>query len=187
MKCLIFFGLLSINCCFSAAATDAANVEIRAFEQVQLQSFNGLFEQVRQLKLIKKPLRSKGVFEVTDAALVWHTKTPFEVEYVINQEVIKETVDGETKIQQLSENQHMQAFAKVFAALIKLDKEVILQNFSIEESLHNDKWQLTLTPISSPIDKVFSKIEISGNSQIEKIKTASHAGDINSIHLSYER
>lgn len=183
MKKFIAYIFLMI---FLSPLASHSGEDLSFFANVESLVQKGSFEQERKLKLISKPFISKGQFEINDEFFIWITKSPFEVQYRVTENLIEETVDGVVTTHKLEANPQMAAFAQVFASLVKLEQTVLEEHFELKSEISDNDWRLLLIPKQEPINKVFQGIVIRGDNKIRSIKTQTLSGDTNFIKLMYE-
>jgi hypothetical protein len=79
-------------------------------------------------------------------------------------------------------------FNHLMRALFQADRQVLEQNFSLDFSdLGQQKWQLVLTPKTSPLDKLFNTITLQGAEYLDVIKLNDRQGDNTDITLTNQR
>ncbi len=85
-------------------------------------------------------------------------------------------------------NPQMFQLNHLLRALFQADRRVLEQNFRIVlQDKGDNRWALRLTPITSPLDKIFASIDLSGQQFLETIQLNDQQGDRTDIALSQHR
>ena len=64
-------------------------------------------------------------------------------------------------------------------------QKVLKQNFRVEfADLGEGRWTLRLTPITTPLDKIFATIDLAGKTYLESIQLNDKQGDRTDIALT---
>lgn len=150
------------------------------------------FEQTRNISGISAPLVSKGRLIMSQAHGVWwQQETPFIMRLLLTQQKMVQTIDGQDPEEiNAKSNPQIFQFNALLSALLKADIAVLKQDFEItfeatplkEEGRGN--WYLQLKPITSPLDKIFLKINLKGKNYINTIHIYDKQGDISVINFS---
>lgn len=148
------------------------------------------FEQTRTIKDLPQPLRSSGEMLIArDTGLLWDQKTPFPMQLMLNDARMVQSVNGQPpQVITADNNPQMFQLNHLLRALFQADRRVLEQNFRIDfQDTGDDRWTLRLTPTTTPLDKIFSSIDLAGKQYLESIKLNDKQGDKTDITLSQHR
>lgn len=82
-------------------------------------------------------------------------------------------------------NPQMFQFNHLLRGLFQADRKVLEQNFRVEFADSGEgRWTLRLTPITTPLDKIFATIDLAGKNYLERIELNDKQGDRTDIALS---
>lgn len=145
------------------------------------------FEQVRNIKDMAQPLRSRGEMIIArDAGLLWDQQTPFPMQLMLNDTRMVQAVNGQSpQVITAKNNPQMFQFNHLLRALFQADRAVLEQNFRIDFSDEGEgRWSLRLIPVTTPLDKIFTTIDLSGERYLSSIHLGDKQGDSTDIHFS---
>ncbi|MEI6859917.1 MAG: outer membrane lipoprotein carrier protein LolA [Shewanella sp.] len=155
------------------------------------QHAKGKFTQYRNLKVLKKPLISKGTF-IFDArlGLVWSQDTPFKSILILKDDaLIQIDSSGKQQVSQLNGNRGAGALAQTLPTLLKAllggKLQILEQQFSFY-LLASDSlapWTLGLIPKDPLLLKAIPKMILEGTNQISAITLVSSNGDTSRIEF----
>jgi outer membrane lipoprotein-sorting protein len=148
------------------------------------------FSQLREIKGMAQPLKSSGELLIAqDKGLWWHQAKPFPLTLVLDDKRMVQVMNGQApQIITADSNPQMFQFNHLMRALFQADRQVLEQNFSLDFSdLGQQKWQLVLTPKTSPLDKLFNTITLQGAEYLDVIKLNDRQGDNTDITLTNQR
>lgn len=148
------------------------------------------FSQTRSIKSMPQPLRSQGEMLIArDQGLLWDQTSPFPMTLMLDDTRMVQVVNGQTpQVITADNNPQMFQFNHLLRGLFEADRQVLEQNFRVDfQDLGHDRWQLILTPTSSPLDKIFSRIELTGETYLNTIVLLDKQGDRTDIALSNQR
>ena len=148
------------------------------------------FEQTRTIKAMPQPLRSQGEMLIArDNGLLWDQKTPFPMQLMLTDTRMVQQVNGQPpQVITADNNPQMFQLNHLLRALFQADRRVLEQNFRIVlQDKGDNRWALRLTPITSPLDKIFASIDLSGQQFLETIQLNDQQGDRTDIALSQHR
>lgn len=174
---------------FSAPAAYAAQPSLASIQQqlAQQNIVRGDFTQTRRMQMFDAPLVSQGKFVLSrDQGLWWQQTHPFPTSLVLTKNTLSQQIGSEpAQILKVSDNPMVFYFSHVFLSLFKGDTSALTEQFTLSFSSQTDQhWVLSLTPKSSPLDKVFSSIEIAGQQDINKVALMEIRGDSTVIEFS---
>jgi len=145
------------------------------------------FEQSRTIKDLPQPLRSQGEMLIArDSGLLWDQKAPFPMTLLLDDKRMVQDINGQPPQTITAENNpQMFQFNHLLRALFQADRKVLEENFRINfKDLGEDRWSLVLTPTTTPLDKIFASLDLSGATYVESIVLNDKQGDRTAIALS---
>ncbi len=145
------------------------------------------FEQSRTIKDLPQPLRSQGEMLIArDSGLLWDQKAPFPMTLLLDDKRMVQVINGQPPQTITAENNpQMFQFNHLLRALFQADRKVLEENFRINfKDLGEDRWSLVLTPTTTPLDKIFASLDLSGATYVESIVLNDKQGDRTAIALS---
>jgi outer membrane lipoprotein-sorting protein len=133
----------------------------------------GDFQQVKQLKILRKPLQSTGTFTYHQSkGVIWKTLTPVASLLLVNDTHLL-TGQGEQALPA--------TFGKVFKALLGGDLKQLSDGFSITGSDKEPVWQLELKPKDELLMKIISFIVLSGDTELRLLEIQEAGGNLTRI------
>lgn len=139
----------------------------------------GEFEQQKHLKILRKPLVSKGNFTYhQNKGVIWQTLSPVTSILLVNESHLI-TAQGEQLIPT--------TFGSVFQAMLGGDLSKLQDNFIITAK-QGDTWQLQLQPKEVMLQKIIQAIELSGDTEIRALviqETNGNRSDIRFSHITH--
>ncbi|MGC3979833.1 MAG: outer membrane lipoprotein carrier protein LolA [Steroidobacteraceae bacterium] len=199
VACLFFFCLLFV---VTAHADDVFNHPQTAEQLLKgplaqpanslrgAQVMRGQFVYKKYLKEIPQPLVSKGDFVFArELGIDWHTREPFDSDFVLTSQGITQRDDGKTTMQmKASEQPAVKVVARIFLALLSLDVASLQNSFTLsglqQSSGGKDSWQVGLRPSVPAIAAVFKEAVVSGGTQVETLVLRDANGDHTEINFS---
>ncbi|OON40739.1 hypothetical protein BTJ39_06560 [Izhakiella australiensis] len=148
------------------------------------------FSQVRHIEGMKQPLKSHGQMLIAQKkGLWWQQSAPFKMTLVLDDSHMVQTVsDQPPQIITAANNPQMFQFNHLLRALFQADRRVLDENFQLDFTPAADgSWQLALTPITSPLDKLFRRITLQGAQFLNRITLDDRQGDSTEITFSNQR
>jgi hypothetical protein len=148
------------------------------------------FDQTRTIKEMPQPLRSQGEMLIArDTGLLWDQTAPFPMRLMLNDTRMVQIINGQPPQTITADNNpQMFQFNHLLRALFQADRKVLEQNFRIDfQDKGSDRWTLKLTPIVTPLDKIFTSIDLSGKTYLETIQLNDKQGDRTDIILTNQR
>ncbi|AKM48608.1 Outer membrane lipoprotein carrier protein LolA [Edwardsiella anguillarum] len=145
------------------------------------------FEQTRTIKGLPQPLRSQGEMLIArDTGLLWDQKTPFPMRLMLDDTRMVQVINHQPpQVITAEDNPQMFQFNHLLRALFQADRKVLEQNFRIDfQDRGQDRWTLRLTPVTTPLDKIFATIDLAGNTYLDTIQLNDKQGDRTDIALS---
>ncbi|HCN97494.1 MAG TPA: hypothetical protein DIT59_12635 [Leclercia sp.] len=145
------------------------------------------FEQTRTIKDLPQPLRSQGEMLIArDSGLLWDQKAPFPMTLLLDDKRMVQVINGQPPQTITAENNpQMFQFNHLLRALFQADRKVLEENFRIDfKDPGEGRWSLVLTPTTTPLDKIFASLDLSGATYVESIVLNDKQGDRTAIALS---
>ncbi|AIJ09136.1 MULTISPECIES: outer membrane lipoprotein carrier protein LolA [Edwardsiella] len=145
------------------------------------------FEQTRTIKGLPQPLRSQGEMLIArDTGLLWDQKTPFPMRLMLDDTRMVQVINHQPpQVITAEDNPQMFQFNHLLRALFQADRKVLEQNFRIDfQDRGQGRWTLRLTPVTTPLDKIFATIDLAGNTYLDTIQLNDKQGDRTDIALS---
>jgi hypothetical protein len=146
----------------------------------------GQFEQAKQVKGFKRPLKSSGVFTVKKGEGVqWNTLKPFPAELTVRagditskqggQEVFKLDAKSEPSVRMITE---------LLFSLLAGDLGALSTQFALTGTVDEKAWHIELTPKAKSLEKVFSRVELDGDTAVRAVLLHEQSGDSTRITLT---
>ena len=145
------------------------------------------FDQTRAIKDLPQPLPSQGRMLIArDQGLLWDQTAPFPMQLLLDDKRMVQVINGQPPQTITADNNpQMFQFNHLLRALFQADRKVLEQNFRVEfADLGEGRWTLRLTPITTPLDKIFATIDLAGKTYLESIQLNDKQGDRTDIALS---
>lgn len=148
------------------------------------------FEQTRTIKDLPQPLKSSGEMLIArDKGLLWDQATPFSMKLLLDDTRMVQAINGQPPQTITAENNpQMFQFNHLLRALFQADRKVLEQNFRVAfVDKGEGRWTLRLTPIVTPLDKIFASIDLAGGQYLDSIQLNDKQGDRTDIALSQHK
>ncbi|MBS6436930.1 MULTISPECIES: outer membrane lipoprotein carrier protein LolA [Pantoea] len=148
------------------------------------------FIQTRAIAGMAQPLTSRGEMLIArQQGLWWHQRTPFAMTLLLDDKRMVQTLNGQSpQVVTAEANPQMFQFNHLLRALFEADERVLQENFTIDfQDKGEGRWRLGLTPKAAPLNKIFQRIELSGEAFLEQIDLNDSQGDRTHIVLSNTR
>ncbi|CCG86907.1 outer membrane lipoprotein carrier protein LolA [Erwinia piriflorinigrans] len=148
------------------------------------------FSQMRTIKGMAQPLKSSGqLLIVQDKGLWWQQTQPFPLTLVLDEKRMVQVIGGQpAEIITADSNPQMFQFNHLLRALFQADRRVLEQNFALDfTNAGQQRWRLVLTPVTSPLDKLFNTITLEGAEYLDAIRLNDRQGDRTDITFSHQR
>ncbi|MBZ7458239.1 outer membrane lipoprotein carrier protein LolA [Klebsiella michiganensis] len=179
-----FLPLLALFISTIVSALTLDNLQQRFTEQPVVRAH---FDQTRTIKDLPQPLRSQGKMLIArDQGLLWDQTSPFPMQLLLDDKRMVQVINGQPPQTITAENNpQMFQFNHLLRALFQADRKVLEENFRVEfVDLGEGRWTLRLTPITTPLDKIFATIDLAGKTYLESIQLNDKQGDRTNIALS---
>lgn len=179
-----FLPLLALFISPIVSALTLDNLQQRFTEQPVVRAH---FDQTRTIKDLPQPLQSQGKMLIArDQGLLWDQTSPFPMQLLLDDKRMVQVINGQPPQTITAENNpQMFQFNHLLRALFQADRKVLEENFRVEfVDLGEGRWTLRLTPITTPLDKIFATIDLAGKTYLESIQLNDKQGDRTDIALS---
>ncbi len=164
-------------CCFQGAAgwavdNDKSALLLQAVSDrlAVAEVTRGKFIQLRHLKVLSRPLISRGNFVFhRQSGVRWAVIEPFPSVMIANASGV--SWQGE-QAQPLTAG-----FGQLLRALLTLDVEQLQRNFEISGDPDGDEWRLVLTPRNQQWKKAIAEIQLRGSEYVSRVDVQEAKGD----------
>lgn len=166
------------------AATGAQAFDLQQLDQQLSQSavIRGDFVQEKHLRALAQPLVSRGQFVLArDRGLLWRLRSPLEQDYRISDAGVARR-DGD-QWRNGEPARTAAQFNRLLLAVLRGDSAALAKDFELQLSGSPDRWELALTPRSTLLKQVFTRILISGGATPTRIELRETQGDSTLVKL----
>jgi outer membrane lipoprotein-sorting protein len=177
--------LLIVMTFFSVAAHAVTLEELQQrFSQVPV--LRAEFAQQRTISGMAQPLNSTGNLLIAQQqGLWWQQEKPFSLTLLLTENRMVQTMAGQEPQGVTAEtNPQMFQFNSLLSALFHADRKVLEENFSLDfTDLGKGAWTLILTPKVSPLNRLFRRITLNGDTFLNNIDIDDMQGDATHIRF----
>jgi len=154
------------------------------FRDAQLMRGNFVFK--KYLPEMPKPIVSRGTFVfVKELGVDWHTREPFDSDFVLTLQGMRQIDAGKTTMQMsASEQPAVRVIGQIFLSLLSLDVQALQSSFSLYGVQQGKQWQVGLKPTVPAIANVFHDAIVNGAAQVEMLTLHDANGDRTEIEFS---
>lgn len=145
----------------------------------------GTFEQRKQVKGFKRPLKSSGSYVVTKGEGVqWNTLQPFPSELSVKADEIS-SKQGGTEVFRLDAKSEptVRMITQLLFSLLAGDLAALESQFFATGEVGADRWTIALQPKSDGLKKVFVSIALEGDRSVRSVVLEEQNGDSTTITL----
>jgi hypothetical protein len=145
----------------------------------------GTFDQNKQVKGFKRPLKSSGTYRVAKGEGVqWNTLKPFASELTVRAGDITSKQNGVEvfKLDAKSEP-GVRLITELLFSLLSGDFPALSTHFDAEGEVNEKDWRIELTPKDAALKKVFVRITLKGDESVRSVHLLEAAGDATLITL----
>ena len=178
-----------MNALFLLMTLSAAPAELAAQVKAKLTDapvLTGTFEQSKQVKGFKRPLKSSGTYRVAKAEGVqWNTQKPFASELTVRAGDITNKQNGVEvfKLDAKSEP-GVRLITELLFSLLAGDLPALSSHFEQAGEVGEKDWRIELTPKDAALKKVFVHITLKGDTAVRSVHLLEAAGDATLITLT---
>lgn len=145
------------------------------------------FVEQKHSSLLAKPLVTKGTLVYArDRGLVRTVAGPRAQQVIVTQKALTIKKGKRTDTVPLAKSKDLQAFALVFPALLRGDRDEIAQAFDLAvRGSEQDWWALTLTPKAASLRKMIDEVVVIGHGhEVRELRVVEASGDHSEMALS---
>lgn len=181
MKSLLFVLLAAFSVAAQAVTLDDLQ---QRFSQVPV--LRAEFAQQRTISGMAQPLNSGGNLLIAQKqGLWWQQEKPFPLRLLLTETRMVQIMAGQQpQVVTASNNPQMFQFNSLLSALFHADRHVLEENFTLD---FMDKgqgvWTLVLVPKTSPLNRLFRRITLNGETFLNKIDIDDMQGDATHIRF----
>lgn len=148
----------------------------------------GTFEQSKQIKGFKRPLKSAGIYIVTRGEGVqWNTLKPFPSELTVAAaEIVSKQGGAQVFRLEASSEPTVRLITQLLFALLAGDLPALESQFVASGEVGDETWSIELTPKSEALRASLASIQLKGDRAVRWVQLREPTGDITSISLSPE-
>jgi len=151
----------------------------------------GEFIQEKYLRGLEEPLRATGAFTLAAGhGLLWDLAAPVTRSLRITPKgiayyVVEAGGSGENArwVADSSRGQQSRVF-RLFLSVLNGNVAELKKQFQLSLTGTEDEWRLTLTPNSSLLRQIFSRIEIMGGAEVRRIELHETQGDTSVVEFN---
>ena len=146
----------------------------------------GSFEQSKQVKGFKRPLKSSGTYVVTRGKGVeWNTLKPFPSELVVTADEISSKQGGAEVFRLDAKTEPtVRLITQLLFSLLAGDLAALESQFIAKGEVGAERWSIVLEPKSDALKKVFTTISLEGDQQVRSVLLKEFSGDSTTIQLA---
>jgi Outer membrane lipoprotein carrier protein LolA-like len=145
----------------------------------------GSFEQTRDIHILSKPLRSHGIFVLSDLGLYWQQQSsPVSSLIADGTRLVQKIGDGEPETIDESSSPMVLPFSRIFLGIFRGDETSLRQNFSIAFASRDCSWSVVLTPLAEPLSLAIASITLRGRDYIEEVTVRASSADETQIRFA---
>lgn len=145
------------------------------------------FVEDKHSALLARPLVTRGTLVYDRARGLVRTVTgPRAQQVVVTQQALTIRKGGRTETVPLAKSKDLQAFALVFPALLRGDRDEIARAFDLAvRGSERDWWALTLTPKAASLRKMITQVTVVGHGrEVRELRVVEASGDHSEMRLS---
>jgi len=148
----------------------------------RVQVMRSQFTQQKQIKILKKPLISKGIVVFSQQqGLYWQIDSPLHSITIFTKQGIFEKKDGVVM-------RHTQAktgnFGELLTAIFAGDTATLAGYFDVYFSVETDGWRIGLRPKTELLQQALRKITLQGRQHVEEVVIEELRGDVTQLQFS---
>lgn len=161
----------------------AAQVKAKLSEAAVQQ---GTFEQSKQVKGFKRPLKSSGEYVVTRGEGVqWNTLKPFPSELTVTAGEISSKQNGAEVFRLDAKSEPtVRVITQLLFSLLSGDLAALESHFTATGEVQAERWKIALKPKTDGLKKVFASIDLEGDRAVRSVLLKELNGDVTTITLT---
>ncbi len=160
-----------------AAPTAAEQVNKRL---TPFDTLHATFVEEKRVEGLTKPLKSTGrlVYD-RPKGLLWLVEKPLASQTLMTPTRLVQRVKGRVTVAlDVAAQPSMQVISRLFVASLTGDWSTLDADFAITGEVKPDSWKMVLTPKGGLFSKVAKRLEITGNTAIDKVDLFELSGDM---------
>lgn len=149
------------------------------------QTLHGRFEQVKQLKGIRRPLKSTGRFVVSKGVgVLWISEKPLSSELRITEQGLSVFSKGvrQKGLDGTGAPQHL--IGEVALSVFSSDIKAMQAHFDVNGSVEGKNWKGQLKPKDAGMARAIRSIDLKGSAFAEELSLQEANGDLSRITFS---
>ncbi len=184
LRVVLLLILSPLSCTVLAVTLEELQLRFKDQPVVRAQ-----FSQLRQIKGLAQPLRSRGELIIARThGLWWQQQQPFILTLLLDDRRMVQRIAGQSPQTITAESSpQLFQFNHLLRALLQADTVLLAKHFSLDfRDAGAQRWQLILTPRSAPLNKLFSSIRLQGQTYIDTIILDDSQGDRTEIVFHHQ-
>ena len=169
------------------AAADDPRLRAIATQLAQPEVLVRRFEQQKQLKILQRPLRTRGVMLYRAAqGVCWHTESPVVSTLVLEPDQLRQLGDDAASelVIGAGEQPALFGFTQLFFALLAGQVDSAAEQFELRVDGNADNWRIGLLPRSALLQRFIARMQLAGGAQVEQVIVTDPAGDRTQIDFA---
>jgi hypothetical protein len=176
-------AILLIAWTFTVAAADSAGpadamARIEA-QLVQSPIVRARFEQTRSMRVLKRPLLSRGrLTAVAGRGVLWQVREPHKATVLVTADAVLEWDDqGQPRRLEMAASPGFRALGDALLGVLTGDTGKLASLFELTPLPADPGWRLALAPKNPNLAAMISEIEIAGGQFVAKVVISEAGGD----------
>ena len=170
--------MCSVVIASSALAAPSAAQQVNA-KLTPFDTLHATFIEEKHVEGLTKPLRSTGRLVYARAhGLLWLVEKPLASETLMTPTRLVQRVKGRVTVAlDVAAQPSMQVISRLFVASLTGDWAKLDADFDLTGEVKADSWKLVLTPKGGLFSKIAKRLEITGNSAVDRVELFERSGD----------
>jgi len=182
MRVSLFIALVATSPAYANGDTLLQRISARLLVE---QTLDRHFVQEKQLRVLKRPIRTEGTLLYRGArGVCWATQLPIESLLVLNEKHLRQVTDRTQMEVTAAQQPALFGFTNLFFAALSGRVETLAEHFTIEAKGSDTAWQLSLQPRESFLKKFVTQMELYGGDRIDRVLVNGRTGDVTQIEFS---
>jgi hypothetical protein len=138
------------------------------------------FVQEKQLKILKRPIRTEGVmFYRADEGVCWHTEQPVLSTLVLGREQLRQLDEAGADAMVITAEQQpaLFGFTQLFFSLLAGQVEGAARQFELRIAGDSEQWQLGLLPRNNMLQRFIARMQLDGGARVDSVIVTDPGGD----------
>ena len=182
---LMFSALLAVTLLTAAPAWAQISFEQLEQHSTTPLTLTGQFKQTKFLSAFEIELPSRGQFSYKkNQSIIWQTIEPVENELLLTPDSIVNRQGGQELMRlDAQSSPSIAVLSKIFFSVMTADWQRLSDYFSLSGSFIEQGWTAELIPVDESFKTMINKVELSGDSLLEKVVLHEKSGDLTTIHF----